>query len=50
MDEQRTEGRVQAAGMNLKVALTEMVSVAFEAMWQDHISHVSVLNRGYFLS
>lgn len=50
MYEQDMEGRVLAAGMGLKVVLTEMVLVAFKATWQGHISHVSVLNRVDFLS
>lgn len=48
MYEQDMEGQVQAAGMDLKVFLSEMVLVAFKATWQGHISHVSVLNREDF--
>lgn len=52
MDDGGAEGRVPAAGTNLKVVSTERVLVlmAFKAMWQDHISLISVLSRGDSLS
>lgn len=38
------ERRVRAAGTNQKVVGTERVLMAFKAMWQDHISLLSVLS------